>query len=175
MPASQHSGRRVFVIGAGFSAGLGYPMTNDLLVKVWNRLDKEFRSKLVRIITFHHPEFDENRLTTFPELEPLLSEMQANRQLFGHTRVATGKFSPSDVRKATDELLWHVAKWFDEIHAGVKTTAYPWLKQFCEIVRDNRSTIVSFNWDLVLDEQLLEEVRGAEQYGFTLSLQGPLL
>ena len=150
-------------------------MANDLLVKVWERLDDKFRHKLARIIAFHHPEFDENRRTSFPELEPLLSLMEANRQLFGHTRAAYGKFSPADMRKATEELLWHVAQWFDEIHKKVRIEAHPWLEQFCGAVRDDHSTILSFNWDLVLDELLLKKVGGGGAYGFEPSLEGPLL
>jgi hypothetical protein len=99
-------------------------MTNDLLVKVWDRLDKKFRHKLARMIAFHHPEFDESRRTSFPELEPLLSSMEANLQLFDHTRVAHGQFLPHDVRKATRTLLWHVAQWFDEIHRGVEIATH---------------------------------------------------
>jgi hypothetical protein len=30
----------VFVVGAGFSAELGYPLTKILLIDVWNRLGK---------------------------------------------------------------------------------------------------------------------------------------
>jgi hypothetical protein len=30
----------VYVIGAGFSAGLGYPLTGDLLFRLWPKLGK---------------------------------------------------------------------------------------------------------------------------------------
>src|ERR1035437_8136371 len=96
---------RVYVVGAGFSAGLGFPMTNDLLVRVWAKLEAPLRDKLINIIQFHHPEFDPNRATTFPELEPLLSSMEANLELFHHTRKATGNFKPKDIREATEGLL----------------------------------------------------------------------
>jgi hypothetical protein len=43
----------VYVIGAGFSAGLGYPLTKSLLIDVWNRLDKDARTQLRKIIDFH--------------------------------------------------------------------------------------------------------------------------
>jgi hypothetical protein len=157
---------RVYVIGAGFSAGLGYPTTNELLIKVWDRLDGEFRKKLARIISFHYPEFDEVRRTTFPELEPLLSAMEANRELFDHTRAAHGNFSPEDIKEGSEGLLWYVAQWFDEIHKEVKSGRDPWLKEFCAAAKRDQSTIISFNWDLVLDELLIEENRAAEQYGF---------
>jgi hypothetical protein len=163
---------RVYVIGAGFSAGLGFPMTNDLLVKVWDRLESDLREKLVKIIRFHHPGFDPTQRTTFPELEPLLSSMEANRELFHHTRTATGKFKPKDISEATEGLLWHVAQWFEEIHARVRTDSNTWVHKFAEGVRKDGSTIISFNWDLVLDELLLKEVTSPTQYGFQGSAEG---
>jgi hypothetical protein len=40
MPTAKGSGI-VHVVGAGFSAGLGYPLTSDLLVRLWDRLDAD--------------------------------------------------------------------------------------------------------------------------------------
>jgi hypothetical protein len=150
-------------------------MTNDLLVKVWDRLEAPLRKKLTAIIQFHHPEFDPTRATTFPELEPLLSSMEANRELFHHTRKATGNFRPKDIQEVTEGLLWHVAQWFEIIHEGVRTGPNTWVQKFAKAVRQDRSTIISFNWDLVLDELLLEEVRSPSQYGFEGSGEGPIL
>lgn len=49
----------VYVIGAGFSAGLGYPLTFDLLLRLWPRLDqlgkKQLRKDLEKVIRFHYP------------------------------------------------------------------------------------------------------------------------
>jgi len=167
---------RVYVIGAGFSAGLGFPMTNDLLLKVWDRLESQLRKRLTLIIKFHHPEFDPRRKTSYPELEPLLSAMEANRVLFYHTRKATGNFRPEDIEEVSNGLLWHVAKWFDELHAVVRAdTVTSWLKDFAGEVTSRKSTIISFNWDLVLDELLLEADTIREQYGFGDEPDGPML
>jgi hypothetical protein len=165
----------VYVIGAGFSAALGFPTTNDVLVKVWDRLDKPFRKRLSQIIAFHHPDFDQKRRTSFPELEPLLSAIEVNLALFDHTRVAYGKLTPQDVRQASEELLWYVAQWFEEIHGHVREETHNWLQIFCDTVRREGSTIVSFNWDLVLDERLLEDVTAPAQYGFGAKLGRPLV
>lgn len=166
---------RVCVVGAGFSAGLGFPMTNDLLVKVWAKLEASLRDKLINIIRFHHPEFDPRRATTFPELESLLSSMEANRELFHHTRNAIGNFTLKDIGEATEGLLWHVAQWFEQIHKEVRTGPDTWVQKFAEGVTRNRSTIISFNWDLVLDELILREVKSPSQYGFDNVGKGPTL
>ena len=36
----------VYVIGAGFSAGLGYPLTKSLLIDAWDRLPKDSVSQI---------------------------------------------------------------------------------------------------------------------------------
>lgn len=165
------------MIGAGFSAGLGFPTTNDLLLKVWDRLQPDLRNRLTLIIKFHHPEFDPRRRTSFPELEPLLSAMEANRVLFNHTRKVTGNFRPEDIEEVSNGLLWHVAQWFDELHADVRpdTAATRWLKDFVGEVRKRKSTIISFNWDLVLDKLLLKADSIEEQYGFRNEPDAPML
>jgi hypothetical protein len=175
--SSKKASSRVYVIGAGFSAGLGFPMTNDLLVKVWPRLERALRKQLTLIIRFHHPEFNPKRKTTFPELEPLLSAMEANRALFNHTRKVTGNFKPSDITEASNGLLWHVAQWFDEIHAGVRADSgtNAWLATFAEHVKKRNATIISFNWDLVLDELLIDQSTLKEQYGFGVEPPAPML
>jgi hypothetical protein len=152
-------------------------MTNDLLLKVWGRLGKSFRKQLTLIIKFHHPEFEPERKTTFPELEPLLSAMEANRTLFDRTRTAIGNFKPDDISHASNKLLWHVAKWFDEIHQNVRINAksHTWLLKFARHVKQENSTIISFNWDLVLDQILLEPSTIKEQYGFADEPSAPML
>lgn len=68
----------VYVIGAGFSAGLGYPLTKSLLIDVWSRLEERSKTQLRKIIQFHHPAFTVNRKTSFPDIEQLLTEIAVN-------------------------------------------------------------------------------------------------
>jgi hypothetical protein len=61
---------RVYVVGAGFSAGLGYPLTKNLLIDAWDRVPKESRRQLRKIIEFHHPNFTRRPLrSAAPEEE----------------------------------------------------------------------------------------------------------
>jgi hypothetical protein len=73
--------KRVYVIGTGFSAGLGYPLTSDLLMRLWDRIDRKSKKQLEHVVRFHHPGFDPNRFTSFPNVEQLLSEMLVNEEL----------------------------------------------------------------------------------------------
>src|SRR5688572_32739447 len=83
----------VYVVGAGFSAGLGYPQTRSLLIELWSRLDGDARKQLGRVIRFHHPAFDPKRTTNFPDIEQLLTEISVNLDLFGASRPIEGSFT----------------------------------------------------------------------------------
>lgn len=48
-------GSRVYVVGAGFSAGLGFPLTNELLALALARMHVGERDLIVKIIEFHFP------------------------------------------------------------------------------------------------------------------------
>src|SRR6266702_8168140 len=102
----------VYVIGAGFSAGLGYPLTKSLLIDVWGRLNPSSRKQLRRIIEFHHPAFDSKRKTTFPDIEQLLTEIAVNLDLFDSSRPAEGTFTKKQLQSSRDELLSTIATWF---------------------------------------------------------------
>ena len=82
----------VYVVGAGFSAGLGYPLTQTLLIDVWGRLQRSSREQLARIIKFHHPEFNAKRKTCYPNIEQLLTEIKVNRDLFDASRTGGRQF-----------------------------------------------------------------------------------
>ena len=158
----------VYVIGAGFSAGLGYPLTSDMLVRLWERIDDDLQDRLGRIIRFHHPGFDPTLFTTFPNVEQLLSEMQINDQLFDASRQYEGKFTKTQLRNLQTDLLLHVTRWFHEISERVFpiTSAVAWLENFREQIIAEEAAIISFNWDLVLDKLLFADAIDATAYGF---------
>ena len=161
----------VYVIGAGFSAGLGYPLTSDLLIRLWDRIDADLRGRLERVIRFHHPGFDPQRFTSFPNVEQLLSEMQVNEQLFDASRPHEGRFTKTQLHNLQTDLLLQIAGWFHEISEGVApaTSKPSWLKIFREQVIAEKAAIISFNWDLVLDRLFFGDTISGASYGFTKS------
>jgi hypothetical protein len=140
----------VYVIGAGFSAGLGYPLTKGLLIDVWGRLQEDSREQLRRIIEFHHPGFAVDRKTTFPDIEQLLTEIEVNLELFDASRPAEGNFKKAHLENAKEELLSEVGRWFHELYEEAHNT--PWLSSFVRRLRRENAAIVSFNWDLVVSD-----------------------
>ncbi len=159
----------VYVIGAGFSAGLGYPLTSDLLVRLWDRLNDPFKTQLGRVIRFHHPGFNPARFTSFPNVEQLLSEMQVNEQLYGASRQYEGKFTKAQLQDLQTDLLLNIASWFHEISSEISPSApmTKWLTRFRDQVIEENAAIISFNWDLILDKLLFDGGISGTSYGFS--------
>lgn len=164
----------VYVIGAGFSSGLGYPLTRSLLVGTWDLLEIQAREQLSRIIQFHHPSFSPDHKTTFPEVEQLLTEMAVNIDMFDASRPTEGKLKKKDLEDSRTNLLYTIAKWFHELYQTA--TQAPWLQKFVGRIQKENAAIISFNWDLVLDGLLFGDSLGAASYGLgKLSSPGPVL
>jgi len=164
----------VYVVGAGFSAGLGYPLTKSLLIDAWDRLPKESQDQLRKIIEFHHPNFSRKRTTSFPDIEQLLTEMVVNLQMFEASRPAEGSFTKKQLEESREILLFTIAKWFHEIYEDASTT--DWLDQIIKRFQDENAAVVSFNWDLILDQLLFGGKLDSKSYGFSEKLaSGPLL
>jgi hypothetical protein len=163
----------VYVVGAGFSAGLGYPLTKSLLIDVWERLSPDACHQLQKIIEFHHPFFSLKRSTTFPDIEQLLTEMSVNQELFSASRRAEGGFTEDRLEETRNELLFTIASWFHELYDTASET--DWLASIVEKFKREGAAIVSFNWDLVLDHLVFNDI-DAESYGLSKTLgTGPVL
>jgi hypothetical protein len=159
----------VYIIGAGFSAGLGYPLTSDLLQRLWQRLkDRDFKSRLTNVIEFHHHGFDPKRFSSFPNVEQLLSQMEVNYQFFDASRNHTGEFTKEKLQDIQQRLLLELADWFHALTQTIqmKRAQTSWLRKFKDRVERECAAVISFNWDLVLDELLFGDNLNANSYGF---------
>jgi hypothetical protein len=164
----------VYVVGAGFSHGLQYPMTNDLLTGVWGKLTVNEREQLRKIIAFHHPKFDPKHANSFPEMERFLTEVDVNLKLFYSSRPSEGGFTKSDLQAAHDNLLWRVSSWFHGLFE--EAIATPWVNEFADRLKRENAGIISFNWDLILDQLVFDGEVTARNYGVSSRLgKGPLL
>jgi len=165
----------VYVVGAGFSKGCGYPLTSDLLFKVWLRIDDSHRKALARIIKFHHPRFKEKDHSSFPNIEKLLTELTVNIDLFKSSRRYEGNFREEELIEARLALLSTIASWFHEIYKQAQST--PWLDEFVQIVEEEEAGIITFNWDLLLDQKLFGREITRHHYGLgdELPKSGPFI
>lgn len=165
----------VYVIGAGFSAGLGFPTIKTLLPAVWERLGSRDTDRLAAIIRFHHPEFDPSVVGSFPNIEQLLSEMKANEELFPASRPATGNFTVGRLRTRRKNLLLAIAEWFHDIQSKALSATPDWLTRISDRMRLEHAQIISFNWDLVLDQLLFGDQLSLGSYGLAKGGSGPRL
>jgi len=157
----------VYVIGAGLSAGLGFPTIGNLLPRMWGRLEQAgIAEELASIIRFHHPAFNATLEDTYPNIEQLLSEMQANEQLFDSSRPATGNFNSEKLMELRQGLLLELAAWFHELKTHALKKPAPWLTELSNEMKEEKAQIISFNWDLVLDELLFGDDLDRSSYGF---------
>lgn len=178
MPARKRRRECVYVIGAGFSAGLGFPLTSDLLVRLWDRIDDPLKKRLRQVITFHHPGFNPKRFSSFPNVEQLLSEMLVNEELFDASRQYEGRFTKAALSKLQSDLLLKIGDWFHEISKGVDASGpkVPWLQEFRDRIERENAAIISFNWDLILDELFFGGSVDETSYGFANGQrEGPIL
>ncbi|QRY67966.1 hypothetical protein JVX98_27085 [Ensifer sp. PDNC004] len=170
------SGNIVYVIGAGFSAGLGFPTINSLLPNIWPRLQRAgTAAELCDIIRFHHPDFDPDKADTFVNVERLLSEMKANEQLFEYSRPASGGFTKEELTARRQRFLLEMAKWFHGLKEDAIRSPPIWLTALAEQIKREKAQIISFNWDLVLDELLFGSTLDRRDYGFGARKPGPRL
>ena len=168
--------RPVYVIGAGFSEGLGFPLMNDILPRLWDYVDdNEFKQTMTRVIRFFYPHY---RGMDFPNLEDLLSRMAVNEQLLDSSRKYETEFTKEELTNLQHTLLLKVSEWFHEIlkRTNPSTTHFDWLYGFRDRVMREGAALVSFNWDLVLDKLLLGYNLDGSSYGLSQTLpEGPVL
>ena len=174
--------RCVYVVGAGFSAGLGYPLTSDLLMRLWKRIngvkDRPFRKAMEFVIRFDNPRFDRKNFSSFPNVEELLSQMMANEQLYDSSRQYEGNFTKRKLKALQRTFLLELSDWFHEISKEVQPSEprCPWITAFRDRVRRENAVIISFNWDLILDELLFGSDLDERSYGFSKEPpEGPIL
>ena len=166
----------VYVVGAGLSAGLGFPTISDLLPRMWDRIaNAALDEGLSKIIRFHHPSFNPALVSTFPNVEQLLSEIEANSDLFHSSRPVTGNFTSAELEKQKEDFLLELANWFHEIQAEALTATPKWLKNLVRAIQKENAQVISFNWDLVLDQLLFGSALQKPDYGLGKKQTGPRL
>ncbi len=161
--------KTVYVIGAGFSVGLGFPLTNGMLDYIWDGLDNPTKKLLPKIIEFHNGTFNRNDLLSHPNIEDLLTQIDTNIALFEHTRQEEGTFTKSEVEAVKNNILNTIVTKFHiqaEDVFGDLSSKFQWLSAFKKLVQEQKATIISFNYDLIIEQLLFDNDLSASHYGF---------
>jgi hypothetical protein len=154
--------RDVYVIGAGFSAGLGFPLTTELLPFALSAMDDAPRDQLTKILKFHFPAFEESNYETYPNIEDLLTRIQVNKTLFHASRSLEGRFKERHLDEASTNLLYTITASFHKMLRSAEEQ--DWLVQFVAQIKSTNAAIICFNWDLVLDVALTKNEISGELY-----------
>ena len=142
---------------------------NDLLVRLWPKIPIKERKKAPEGYRISSPSLQKRKEEPVtPTSRHCCQKMTANEQLFSASRSAPTGFSIEDLRSIKDELLYRLSSWFHLIYReNVAENPPKWLTTFKELVFRTNGDIISFNWDLVLDELLFDGQVSAETYGLT--------
>jgi len=143
--------RTIFIVGAGASAEMGYPLTRDLLFGLEPRLNSKLRNQFGRVVRFHCPMWD-GRRETLPNIEEFLTQLVANEDLLPVIRPTGPHFGLEELRQFREDILLEIARWFHEIHHA-KRDPSPIRDQLLQRIKDcENPVIMSFNWDYELDK-----------------------
>ena len=96
--------------------------------------------------------------------------MTTNEQLFSASRSAPGNFTLLDLAAIRRDLLRAIADWFHQIHKATFDDLPEWLRVFRDDILKPRDTLISFNWDLILDQLIFGDKISAKSYGFGIPL-----
>ena len=166
--------KTVVVLGAGFSAGLNFPLTDQLLSSALDIVEAGKKDLIARVIRFHFPSFDERKSNTYPNIEELLTKISVNEELWSASRPITGGFKKSDLIAVRQELLHKISLLLHDCLDKIPRA--PWLNTFIQFLERSRATVISFNWDLVLERYLFQGAVSHSSYGLGLrSRRGPIL
>ena len=110
------------------------------------------------MIAFHQPHFDSQRATSFPYIETLLTQISVNLEMFKSSRIAEGTFTKDDLVDVRTELLTQIALWFHSLYRRTAANdSRGWRRKSGDEFGGEKATVISFNWDLVLDQKLFGE------------------
>jgi hypothetical protein len=156
IPSQRPKRCRVFIFGAGVSASCGIAVANDILrsaVGVLDSADAKSSDRLHDVLHYLYPNFD-RQLRNYPNIEDFLNLIEMAKLFNSEEYIAS--------------RLWSVHRLDDVKAITLKAvTDYIWGlmpdRQRQNVVRDfvrgqlrRGDTVVTFNWDLLL-ERALEE------------------
>ena len=94
--------------------------------------------------------------------------------MFGASRRIEGAFRQEELRRIQAELLTTIAHWFHDLYEDARNV--PWLEKTTALIQRENATVISFNWDLILDHVLFDGTIDASLYGLGRSERpGPRL
>ena len=149
--------KRCYILGAGFSKACGLPLASKLteaVMRYCNNQDAElgpdaFRETIEQQRTFIHELFPQCDLnTSYPDFEELITVLDE----WEDYRRACGGGTDEFIHNLKTSLLQNLnALLCDEVSEAKKTDSFKSVQGFVKRACMEQSSIVSFNWDLLLE------------------------
>jgi hypothetical protein len=176
MPSDRFSpeGPTVLVVGAGFSADLGFPAAVNLLFSLRGRLPIAERRLLEDVLVQQYPRIQVDNAASYPSLDEFLSKLMVLEQR--QDRSANGRgVSLSGADDLRSLLMAEMARWFMQRQQVIMQSPPVWLERLRSWVMRYQPSVIAFNWDLVLDRLLYGNTLSPQAYGFGLPAHVPAL
>jgi len=161
--------QRCYVLGAGFSKPLGFPLASELMREVWNHathgmddFGAETRDGWLAMLKRAYPRSDFD--TTWPDFEDLitvLDEWEQYRADYEGAPVPPGPLQPAHLKRV---LLKHLGLLLCEKLAACSEGRLTHVRGFVKRTLADGDAVISFNWDLAL-EAAAADVGVAVSYG----------
>lgn|GEM_PF-5099463 len=147
---------RCFVLGAGFSKACGLPLASELTGLLFRDAYPEgddfpahTRDTYLRFLRCLYPSLDFDRdWPDFEDLITLLDEWERYRRSYEGTEARSVAGTATHLKSV---LLKHLGTCLCELTASASQTSKDLVADFLRKAQDTDATIVSFNWDLVLE------------------------
>ncbi len=154
---------RVFIIGAGVSKHLGYPLTNELISKI---IRSHFENNhdtflIVNFIRNLYPNFNLD-YKIYPNIEDILSLIEVSKDVGTKIPRFQYKYYTEDVSEIKRAILKKLYVYFFIKLNKVEGDRAKKIVEFAKCLKPS-DVIISFNWDLNL-EKVLEGLKKEYQY-----------
>lgn len=153
----------VFVLGAGFSKFAGGPLISEFTnKKTFKWLGKRLNKKEKNRLDYLEEYIDDRVKAGYckEDIESILNHVAVGKFLFmeSQTGVKRGSYS---AEKIFQDLQWYIIKLIKE---KIKKEIPPEYEKFVKMIYENKATVISFNYDLVL-ESVFEKLGYQYEYG----------
>jgi len=151
----EKKGRRVFILGAGVSASAGIAVARDILrtsiVQLAESSDSEKAERVHKLLAYLYPGFDEE-LRNYPNIEDFLNLLEMAQKFNTEEFIASKAWSEERLEevkqitiKAVTEYIWERMR-----EKGRQKI----VDEFVRLAMKPRDTIITFNWDLIIERSL---------------------
>jgi len=161
--------KRCYILGAGFSKACGLPLASELTSQVfehayppdfWHAENRETYRKYLATL---YPNCDlDNDWPDFEDLTTVLDEYEDYRQSYEGSSTSGVVPDPAHLKST---LLRHLGLLLcDRTTSACSSNSIEIVKRFVRKVNEEESTIISFNWDLLI-EVAAKDLNLAVTYG----------